>query len=140
MSLVYLGQGPGPSNDGTITPNVPLQVWNGATWDRLRLGNVFKWVAAAALGDNAVWTPAAGKKFRLLGLAIQCGATATDVYLKDGATQISPVFKLAANQLISLDSLFARSNGLLSAAADNVLNINLSAANPVGVWVCGTEE
>ncbi len=122
--------------------NLPVQlgVSDGASIQVQRAANVFKYADAAALGDNVVWTPAAGKKFRLMGVVIQCGAVATDVYLKDGAAQISPVLKLAANQLVSLDGVFARSNGLLSAVANNVLNINLSAANPVGVWVSGTEE
>lgn len=107
---------------------------------RIRFADVNKHVDASDSGDNTIWTPATGKKFRILGGMIVCGGTGTSVYLKDGDTQISPTFVLAANQILPLDGYFARSDGILSTTANNVLSINLSAANAVAVWICGIEE
>ncbi|HWP96393.1 MAG TPA: hypothetical protein VN426_06050 [Syntrophomonadaceae bacterium] len=115
-------------------------VWNGATWDRLRQTNVHKFGNPTASGDNAIWTPTSGKKFRLLGISLQCGATDVNVVFKDGSTAISPTLYGKANQWMDLSALFQRSNGILSAAANNVLNLNLSAGNPVAVWLAGLEE
>jgi hypothetical protein len=116
-----------------------VTVSNGGV-QKLRLADTNKYINASASGDNIVWTPTAGKKFRILGGMIVCGGTATNVYLKDDDTQISPTFVLVANQILPLDGYFNKSNGILSATADNVLNINLSAANAVAVWICGVEE
>ena len=49
--------------------------FNGATWDRARLPTVFK--TASTNGTSAVvWTPAAGKRIRLMGYSISGNATA----------------------------------------------------------------
>lgn len=132
-----------PNADDKTPGNYPLGVaslpWGyvgGTAWDRIRTTKIFKQVNAATAGDNAVWTPATGKKFRLLGFVLACGAIAVNVYLKDGATTFSPTFNLATHQVIQINL----GNGYLSAAANNVLYANLSEANPVGVWAFGTEE
>src|SRR5438105_5547002 len=44
--------------------------FNGAFWDRLRTPNKFNHALATAAGNTAVWTPAAGKKFRLMRFAV----------------------------------------------------------------------
>ena len=125
-----------PGNYPLGVASLPTGYVGDGKWDRLRTTKIFKQVDASSSGDNTVWDPAAGKKFRLLGFILQCGGTATNVYFKDGATQFSPTFILAANQFIQVNL----GNGYLSSTADNNLVANLSAANPVAVWAYGTEE
>lgn len=123
--------------------------YNGATWDRARVANIFKSVSATASGSTAVWTPAAGKKFRLMGYSISVAGTlavlgADVLNLLDSATVI---FRhvVAIGATVSGDSQIAASlgQGYLSAVADQVLNINigtalLTGAVTVNAW--GTEE
>jgi hypothetical protein len=125
-----------PGNYPLGVASLPTGYVGDGKWDRIRATKIFKYVDASSAGDNAVWTPAAGKKFRLLGFILACGGTGVAVYFKDGATQISPTFTLAANQITQMDL----GNGYLSSTANNVLNANLGAANTVGIWAYGTEE
>jgi hypothetical protein len=123
---------------------------------------VFKTVQAAGLGDNALWTPAAGKKFRLMRLYVMvptnCTIAARGVLvikLRDGTTdtgvamdvwlgQTAPVETASNIPPQALDSGWIDLGiGILSAAANNVLNVNLSAALAAGnvrVMCAGTEE
>lgn len=108
----------------------------------------FKTGTAAALGNTALWTPTTGKKFRILGFKVFIPSTTTTaagstITLKDDA---STVFTLAVigttTQVINYQQT-GMGNGYLSAAANNVLNINCSAALTAGgctVDVWGTEE
>jgi hypothetical protein len=133
-----------------------------SVWDRLRTPTIVKTVQTAANGSTALWTPTSGKKFRLMRMTVQVSANSTlaargiltvklldsaadlnitaDVYLGQTAiaadTNPQPV-ELLGGRWIDLG------NGLLSAAANNVLNVNLSAAltnGAVRVICCGTEE
>ena len=118
----------------------------------------FLTVATAAVGNTILWTPAAGKKFRLMKYMITVVDQATQVNpgtltisLFDGAAgatgQVHDVFVPAVG-LLNNGSLYSSGwitldNGFLSAAANNALNINLSAALTAGtvrVICCGTEE
>src|SRR5271157_379325 len=133
------------------TANTALQ-----NWSKARTPTVFKRVSTAATGSTALWTPGAGNKFRLLRLYIQVTATAAlaaagdlTISLLDSATDIAmdfivsiPAAGLTAgddfSQFIDLGTF-----GILSAAANNVLNVNLSAALTAGhvnVIAMGTEE
>lgn len=119
--------------------------------------DTYKSVAATASGNTTVWTPAAGKKFRLLGYRISitnnanvaAGAVVT-VLLTDGA----------GGATIGAESVFVpttavvtnvgcqevgwglyMTTGFLSAAANNLLVVNLSAAITTGnlrvnCWGC----
>ncbi len=120
-------------------------------WDRLRYAATHKFAEVTTAGDTAIWTPSTGKKFRLLGGIIVCGSMGASelnedisIYFKDGSTTISPHLLLTSNQVIPLDGLFTRSNGILSSTANNVLYVRLTAStaikSPISVWVCGTEE
>lgn len=136
-------------------PVAPV-AWNGAAFARVRVPNVFKTVTATASGDTAVWTPAAGKKFRLMRYfigvtndAAMTGGGDLDIVLRDATTALGVGHSLyvpatggtglGAYQSGWIDL----GNGPLSAAANNALNINLSAALSAGkvrITVCGTEE
>ena len=104
-----------------------------------------------------MWTPAAGNKFRLLKVKISIANHSTQaiggvlqVTLYDGATILpieAHVFVPAAaisNAIGSYDFEFDLGTfGILSAAANNALNVILSAALTAGncqVMIGGTEE
>jgi len=128
--------------------------FNGATFDRIRIANIYHTVVATAAGSTPVWTPTAGKRFRLMGYTISVAGTlaATGVQalkLEDGATVIKNHFA----DMIETPAVGASGGdtqigadlgqGQLSAAINNVLNINLSTAivtGGVAVNVWGTEE
>ena len=132
-------------------------VFNGASFDKLRTPNTFKSVTATASGNTAVWTPTTGKKFRLMRYKIEISQDAVaaaganlDVTLQDATTDIGVghtcfIPALAATTLGGgySSGWIDLGNGKISAAANNVLNINLSFAltgGKVRIMVCGTEE
>lgn len=134
--------------NSTATIAVPAGSFNlvydalAANWERLRVCNVFKQVATVAIGAIAtVWTPAAGKKFNLMGGFISVSA-AVSVLFEDNAAA-SFVYQtpmLEANKPYFFTVGGANSNGIVSAAANNVLKATASgAANLLGT-LFGTEE
>lgn len=96
-------------------------------------------LAVVALGSIVtVWTPATGKKFRLLGFSISVSAAA-NVLLEDNAaaTFIFRTPKLVADTPYTF---ILPGRGYLSTAANNVLKATSSAAaNGTGTFF-GTEE
>ncbi|MGB8644038.1 MAG: hypothetical protein WCF84_02285 [Anaerolineae bacterium] len=126
------------SNPTTPTIGADVSAYNGATWDRLRIPNVFKDLNAAAIGTIAtVWTPTSGKKFRIMGGSISVSAAAS-VLLEDnsGGNTVFRTPKLLADTPYSFDL----GNGFLSAAANNVLKATSSAAANVTGTLYGVEE
>lgn len=123
--------------------------FNGDSFDRNRVANVFKTVVATDSGDTAVWTPASGKKFRLMGYTISvCGTFLTlgvqTIVLNDGATAVAN-HVAGVGATVSGDSQIAANlgQGKLSDTANNVLNITLgtdmlTGAVTINAW--GTEE
>jgi len=111
---------------------------------------------ATNAGNTALWTPVAGRRFRLLGLDVfmaggctLAAASIMTVAIRDAALEIfswGPYINNAA--IVGLGTYINKTiifpdNGYLSAAVNNVLNINLGAALTTGVvsvaaW--GTEE
>jgi hypothetical protein len=136
--------------------------FNGTTWDRARTPSIFKTVSVAAtvVGNSAVWTPAAGKKFRLMRFQVTgqgLAATATGVVtvsFQDAAVAIPqgtydndvPAVAGVVTGVNDISKGWVDlGNGILSSTANNVLNFNISAAGAgtVGTYrinVCGTEE
>ena len=131
-----------------------LYGWNGASFDRVRLANVSKTVIATGSGPTAVWTPAAGKRFRLLGYTIDVAGTvaATGVQtielLDDATTFKNHLAEVIETTTVSISNSTTNvgadlGQGYLSAAVNNVLNINLSTTMVTGgvaINVWGTEE
>jgi hypothetical protein len=125
------------------TPNAALQ-----GWDKMRASTVFRTVAATASGNTAIWTPGSGNKFRLLKLFIEVTDNASlaaggvlTIDIQDATTSTNITFSVFVPQTavttvigdgaeiqVDLGSL-----GILSAAANNVLNVNLSSALVTGV-------
>lgn len=135
-----------------------LFVKNGSTglWDQLRTPATFKDGQASASGSTALWTPATGKKFRLMrymalvtGDASLAVAGELTIRLLDNATGIGQrhIVNLPAaagtGPTLYVSPWIDLGNGILSAAINQTLNINLSAAlasGLVSVICCGTEE
>lgn len=154
--VVSIGDALANFSSASTVINEPLG-YNGATWDRRRTATIFKTTTATASGDTALWTPTSGKKFRVLRYMVQITADASitagaelDVVLRDATTPIGVGFSVyvpaaavtttvgqTGSGWITID------NGYLSVAANNVLNLNLSAALVTGKIRCvviGTEE
>lgn len=153
-----------PGVFSTAAVNVVNATQNGTVF--VRTPNIFNTasVPATASGNTAVWTPAGGKKFRLMRFQITAtnlaatAATVITVSFQDNVTGITigtyevllPAVATATDTLfggtINISSGWIDlGNGFLSAAANNVLNANVSAtvAGATGSFrynVCGTEE
>lgn len=115
-------------------------VYNGLTWDRMRKPNVFKPLSAVSVAaETAIWTPAAGKKFRLMGFCLTSGTVGGNVTLKDataGTTILVIPFGAAASNIDSPEM----GNGILSALANNALTATGTATQTLSGYVYGTEE
>lgn len=113
--------------------------FNGSSWDRDRTPTVFKKIAGVAVAAGtpvSVWTPAAGKKFRLMGWALSL-SVAGAVILDDNGSEIIRTPAMAAGVGLVSPPM---GNGLLSAAANNPLKIDVTAGGNVHGYVFGTEE
>lgn len=124
------------------------QVW-GSDGRAVQLHPVdtFKSVATGAVGNTALWTPSASKRFGLSCISVEVTGNATlavageeVITLEDSATPI-PGFQwnvfVPATALNTSGELYASgttcfTNGFLSATANNVLSVNLSTALTAG--------
>lgn len=107
---------------------------------------------ATAAGNTALWTPAGGKKFRLMGGMIALSkeaacAGAFNISFRDAAVVIWQIdiseVALVAIGAVQYFPITFPGNGYISTTADNVLNLNLGAVLTAGgasacAW--GTEE
>ena len=140
---------------GKFVDQVVDNVYNPATsaFEAQRTPTVFKYAAASAAGNTAVWTPASGKKFRLMGFILVpsaglAAAGQTLLKLTDGATDWGMdllIYLPIAASIVAQAPIIVNlpGNGHLSTTADNVLNANLSAALTAGAFsitAWGTEE
>jgi len=116
-------------------------VFNGQTVSRQRAPNVFKTFSLTSVAtETAIWTPAAGKKFRLMGYQLTSGTVGGDVVLKDGtglATIMTIPFGAAAGSSQTAPPL---GNGILSGAINRVLTATGAATQTISGYVFGTEE
>jgi hypothetical protein len=115
--------------------------FTGTNWERVRGTKLYKYQEFNTLsnaGTFTVWTPASGKKFRLMGISISSSA-ASRLLVKDGASGSIIVYY----QTSAADTkVYDFGQGFLSNAANNVLEILNSSGATVDVrataW--GTEE
>lgn len=113
-------------------------IGTGNTYDARRLANKFIPLSAVSINaETTIWTPASGKKFRLMGYVL-VGSAAGNVTFKDntaGTTiHVLPTPAGGAGIPVTL------SNGQLSAAANNVLTATGSVNMTLSGVVWGTEE
>jgi hypothetical protein len=149
---------------GTGVSSGPVFVCNGYTTTSgnlavmARTPAVFKTVSATAAGNTALWTPTAGKKFRLMRYIVEVTSNANlaagaveVISMQDSAADIAQTHSVwipTTSVTTGAPPLFVSGwidlgNGILSASANNVLNVNLGtalAAGAVRVTCCGTEE
>lgn len=135
-AIVDLGGNP----SGAVQMIANARVFNGFTWDRARTPTVFKAVInlpIVAGAPVAVWTPASGKKFRLMGWSLSPSGAAT-LFFNDGASlNIIRAGSTPAGQTLISPPL---GNGYLSALANNALTIDVTSSTNVQGFVFGTEE
>lgn len=141
-----------PSELGNLAVFSYSAGFNGATFDRVRVANVFKTAFATAAGETAVWTPTGGKKFRLMGYTISVAgtlaATGTNrIQLLDGTggTVIANHIATLTDTTPTGDTQMGADwgQGFLSGAADRILRVKLASAvsnGGVAVNAWGTEE
>ncbi len=96
-------------------------------------------VAVTAWTPATVWTPASGKKVRLLGWFLSSSVAAALEFQDSGApgTVISQTPLLAAAGVHDATRL---GEGLILAAADNTLDLDVTANSTVSGMVFGIEE
>lgn len=113
-------------------------LYNGSGWDRFRTPSVFKtFTITASNAETTIWTPAASRRFRLMGLFL-FSDTATALTFRDntGGTIIL-LGGVAANSQLTPPAL---GNGIASAAINNLLTLQCGTAATVRGTVFGTEE
>ena len=162
FSNVQVVQGTGGAGEVTVTGTVIAEgyVFKPATavFEAARTPDTWKGATGVnAAGSTAVWTPAAGKSFRLMGFtfaisgnATQAAANPRNFSLVDGAGttiwRANLFIPGAAGTTMGNDVLHTvtlPANGYLSAAPNTVLNVNLAVAltaGTVSVHAWGTEE
>lgn len=110
-----------------------------AQWDRLRTPNVFKTVSlSSGTAETTIWTPASGRKFRLMGFWFKVGSTAAVLTFKDGSGGAT-IFVGGATGNDNTGAVNL-GNGILSAAANNVLTVTRSGSTTLDGTVWGVEE
>lgn len=106
----------------------------------VRTPNVFKNVSAVVItSETTVWTPAAGKKFRLMGFVITQGVAAGAITLKDN-TAGTTILVIPQHTLAAALASPPMGNGILSAAAGNVLTATGASTETITGYFFGTEE
>lgn len=133
--------------DGVETTYFPIQGmagYNGSTFDRFRAANKFTYFGianTANASETLVYTPASGKKFRLLSIQITTSGTSTGrLFLRDGSG-VNNNFMAVGVEIANNNFTFDFQNGYLSKAANNSLYIYQSIGTG-SFWVTtvGTEE
>lgn len=132
--------GDGWTPDGEMQADAMTFGFNGSTWDRVRVSNGVAHTTNASVGSAGsmtVWTPATGKRFRLL-FAVVGSSVAGHLIVTDGGTSIIDVL-VPANQSLAL---ILPSNGVLSAASGNVLGVTNGTGSTASLYASaiGTEE
>lgn len=128
---------------GRLVGVLPFLFSGGTTVsNRTREINTVKTAQTSALASGsalALWTPAAGKKFRLRRVRGRVSA-AGRYELRDGAATVIGYLYLQANEWVTI--LDMEANGYLSAAANNVLNLyNVTGgAADLDMTAAGNEE
>lgn len=101
---------------------------------------VFKNLSAVVItSETTIWTPAAGKKFRLMGFVLTQGVVTGAITLKDN-TAGTTILVIPQHTLGDVQQSPPMGNGILSAAAGNVLTATGASTETITGYVFGTEE
>jgi len=90
-------------------------------------------------GEQTIWTPATGKKFRLMGYVITQGVATGNITFKDN-TGGSTILVVPAQTLGVAQQSPLIGAGFVSAAINNVLSAIGVATETISGYVFGTEE
>lgn len=146
MALCHVAQAGTEAKDGNSTqpPSSGTQIggMSGSTFRFYRIASTGKDLSAVAIGTIAtVWTPASGKKFRLMGGTISVSAGGNVLFEDNSAGAGNFVCRTPT---LSADTPFTfvvlGGQGKLSAAANNVLKATLSTTGTITGTIWGTEE
>ena len=124
--------------DGVVT-RVPSAIVYDRLGDPVPVAAVVKNIAAQAITAGtpvSLWTPATGKKFRVLGFALSL-SVAGSVILKDNTTEILRTPLLAAGVGLASPPMGL---GILSSTVNNALQLDASVTGSVSGFVFGVEE
>ncbi len=132
-------------SDGQAGSGVPLEtsgLYNPATpgIERQRTPTVFKVLAEVAVTAGtpvSVWTPAAGKKFRIMGWFLTMSVSGAILIEDSTGVSVLRNPKSAANQPSAAPPM---GNGYLSTAANNQVFVDVTATGAVSGVIFGTEE
>jgi hypothetical protein len=147
VSQVAVGNA-GGIGAASIIINAVQHFVKGANTEAARTPIIWKTAMANAAGTTALWTPGAGKRFRLMGFSFAIPSDATSiagsvVSLLDAAATICYVAAIGATTGAFAGQVIFNANGYPSGAINQVLNINLSAAftvDSIFMTAWGTEE
>lgn len=116
----------------------PLAYTNGAVWDMVRMAKTFKTFQAVTItSETTIWTPTSGKKFRLMGWSLTLSVAGYIIIRDNTAGTVIAVIPSGAG---GAGGPIQLGNGILSAAANNVLTAQGSAAGTLTGMVWGMEE
>lgn len=117
--------------------------FNGQTLSAMRGPGKFVSLNGVSVAAEAtIWTPAAGRKFRLMGYNLTALGAAGNIVLKDNTAGaalpvVLPFGAIGAN----LNSPYpGMGNGILSATINNVLTATGAAGQTLSGYLLGTEE
>ena len=151
----------GDNASGNSAAGIALAGYDGSNISRLRYANTVKSLNKSTTGDTPIWTPSAGRRYRLLGYIITISSNATlaaagmlAIKLRDGTTvdivtHNVYVPQTAENKLASdwstgfVDLGAGGGLGVQGGAVTRALNLSLSTALATGivdVQVFGTED
>lgn len=152
----YVGWHPMCSNPDTEPRNAPFDaikqyapmattafnlIFNGTNWQRKREACyvIKKDISSPAGGTTVVWTPATGKKFRLMKFTVSNhGAEPVRFWFKDGpSVGITADYTVAGYDTLVVDF----GQGIKSTTANNTLGFASNASpHNIGVMAMGVEE
>lgn len=156
LNIIIQSNGSGAFAADAVVQYAVTDGTTGGQASAIRTPNKFFTVQATASGNTALWTPTSGKKFRVMRYKMSVTGNATlaagavlTITLEDSSTALAfveDVYVPATTFAVGSDYIgpwVDLGNGFLSAAANQVLNVNLSSALTAGnvrVVCCGTEE
>ncbi len=131
-------------SDVNANPTTPIVgaaslVHNGTTFERERVANVFKFFEGVSLASIAtIWTPAGGKKIRLMGGTISSSAAVS--YVLEDNSHSSTTNYVFVTPKLEVDKPYNLNlgQGILLGTADHVLKGTGAGAITGTLW--GTEE
>lgn len=113
--------------------------WNGSTTEMIRVPNVWKYASNGTLAGTTgvtVWTPASGKKYRVMGVTLQSSVSQA-YFLRDAGSTFQMIYP-PANEGVTI----YLGNGYLANAANTNLELYNSGSTTATVRISlfGTEE